>query len=713
LSDHYRGNEMTVSNSTSRVQYNGDGSTTEFAIPFYFIQNADIEVIPTTAGVEGAPLTLGTDYTLTGAGDTDGGTLTTIATYTSATTLTIQRSIALTQSTDYEPYSKIPADTLERDVDRLTMQVQQMQQQINRAYLLPAGSTSLNKSIATPVSGEYPRWDSNGNLIAGGSAAVDLGNYTYSDANAVQRTVLNRLTDYVSVKDFGAVGDGVTDDTAAIQNALDVASSSTTNGVVIYFPRGKYLVSNLTLSAQFGITLMGDCTSQLACIKVTGKISCNNVGNFKVYGLAFVGADWDLSTNSRITGTPTAGNHLFEMVGCPFWVVRDCYFEAFDICFNAITTTSYVIDIESNYFNWCNKDVYLGAALHWTIANNTFSETLQYNLHWVSGQEIRYTGNKHENSTNAMSAAHVYIGDGVSTVVTTGVISENTFHQFYGFYFNKARQLTVANNAVRLPKSDDSITCNGCSEIIIEGNQMYGYDGSTYRNNGLVIQNANSVHQVTGNIFRDYANCVLLQGNSQAVNLQGNTFIGQTSSITVYTNTATDQIVSFEQNTIQGAIISGDGASNDNTTEWLLRNNIRISATITNNDNKAIEWYKEGTWTPADGSGAGLSFSSVSAKYVKNGNQVTASFNLTYPSTADGTAAKISGLPFTASSDTLDFGFIGFSQATRNFGLNVNGGTDDITFTRIENDESTTGGTSITNANLSGVILRCTVIYTI
>ena len=59
-----------------------------------------------------------------------------------------------------------------------------------------------------------------------------------------------------------------------------------------------------------------------------------------------------------------------------------------------------------------------------------------------------------------------------------------------------------------------------------------------------------------------------------------------------------------------------------------------------------LDDYSEGTWTPTDGSGAGLSFSLVAANYTKIGRSVTVTGTLNYPSTASGLSAAISGLPY-------------------------------------------------------------------
>ena len=68
-----------------------------------------------------------------------------------------------------------------------------------------------------------------------------INDATQDITGATPRTVVSKLADTVSVKDFGAVGDGVTDDTAAIQAAVNAVRAA--GGGTIYFPTGTYLVS--------------------------------------------------------------------------------------------------------------------------------------------------------------------------------------------------------------------------------------------------------------------------------------------------------------------------------------------------------------------------------------------------------------------------------------------------------------------------------------
>jgi hypothetical protein len=76
----------------------------------------------------------------------------------------------------------------------------------------------------------------------------------------MQRTVESKLQDVVSVKDFGAVGDGLTDDTSAIQAAIDsithttwqgsAANMYTKGGGTVYFPPGRYKITSTLLVGQ-------------------------------------------------------------------------------------------------------------------------------------------------------------------------------------------------------------------------------------------------------------------------------------------------------------------------------------------------------------------------------------------------------------------------------------------------------------------------------
>ena len=83
----------------------------------------------------------------------------------------------------------------------------------------------------------------------------DEVNFLQAGTGAVTRTVQAKLRDVVSVKDFGAVGNGVADDTAAIQAALTHCIANKTS---LFFPNGTYFYKP---SSTFNLNLHDAITS--------------------------------------------------------------------------------------------------------------------------------------------------------------------------------------------------------------------------------------------------------------------------------------------------------------------------------------------------------------------------------------------------------------------------------------------------------------------
>lgn len=92
------------------------------------------------------------------------------------------------------------------------------------------------------------------------SARANLGldttaNQTYTASGGSPRSVSSKLGDIVSVKDYGAVGDGTTDDTLAIQAAVDALAAN--SGGTLLFPAGTYKITD-TITVNRSINLVGD-----------------------------------------------------------------------------------------------------------------------------------------------------------------------------------------------------------------------------------------------------------------------------------------------------------------------------------------------------------------------------------------------------------------------------------------------------------------------
>ena len=115
-----------------------------------------------------------------------------------------------------------------------------------------------------------------------GSTSADLVTYTPAGSGAVARSAASKFGDVVSVKDFGAVGDGVTNDTAAIQAAITASANKS-----VYFPAGTYVATSLTVASP--CRLFGEGKLKKTTAAATAFLTLNT-GDVDIEGLSFEGA---------------------------------------------------------------------------------------------------------------------------------------------------------------------------------------------------------------------------------------------------------------------------------------------------------------------------------------------------------------------------------------------------------------------------------------
>jgi hypothetical protein len=247
--------------------------------------------------------------------------------------------------------------------------------------------------------------------------------------NAVGRTVHQKFQETISVKDFGAVGDGVTDDTAAIQWAVNAAA-----GKSLYFPGGTYIVSSV-ITLVSNTSLYGD--QGVTTLKLKGIVypSANvsifvlsDITNVYIYGLTFDG------NKGNIGSARNPINTIFQTTKVTFdsceWV--NCE----GICVNASTSVDNFAVLNCRFIS-CggapdNSDGYRNQAIAFSADGAARSK------------DIEITGN-------------YFFAIGLDCISMTNldnvVVSNNSAYDSYTFLFNTPTvystvNLTVTGNVI-------------------------------------------------------------------------------------------------------------------------------------------------------------------------------------------------------------------------------------------------------------------------
>lgn len=394
-------------------------------------------------------------------------------------------------------------------------------------------------------------------------------------SGATQRTALDKLRDVVSVKDFGAVGDGVADDTAAIQAALNASSSA------VYVPIGSYkLTSKLSIPANS--RLYGDGNSSELFMASQLDIMVEIVGdNIDISNLSFRG------TNTLI---PAAGinERTVVAIGRANVVVSNCRFWQtviglqFETCSNVKVCESYFSTIKTRndgtqgYGILCNTNTAYGI-----IANNSFSD---------------------------MGRHAAYISSGSSNITVSSNVIENCD--------------SVAINLGAFPGQ------NEVQDIVITGNIIRSVAGAVSPHGISVSQKCKYI-DITGNLIRTIGSYgISVNGsaanstsdNPVAINIRNNTCIGCDRGISI----VNAQDVLCDGNAVASSTSIGIEATTDGAGTGSVATRMRI----TNNSVNASATY-----------GLLLAGTASSTDYFVEGNYITNSTTADYwTPTLNGTA---------------------------------------------------------------------------
>lgn len=166
--------EITVPLNDAWIQHTAAGGETSFAYDFPIFDEAHLVV-----ELDGVVQTLTTNYTVNGVGEQTGGTITLVspASATAAQVWTLYRDVPEARTTDFQTRGDFNAVTVNRELDLLTMMIQQLRNDFDRTIRQLPGDAAGTMTLPLKASrlSKFLGFDSSGNVIAAAGTSASLG----------------------------------------------------------------------------------------------------------------------------------------------------------------------------------------------------------------------------------------------------------------------------------------------------------------------------------------------------------------------------------------------------------------------------------------------------------------------------------------------------------------------------------------------------------
>lgn len=339
----------------------------------------------------------------------------------------------------------------------------------------------------------------------GSSAGTSKVGFLQAGTGAQARSAQDKLRDIISVKDFGAVGDGVTDDTAAIQAAINACAGTTVGTAkTVYFPAGDYYIS-APIEIPNYTSIIGDGPSK-SRINLQGKPYTSHIftnadpvtwGWLSIQDFGFRGGSYGLLNASASQESWTLSNVSFEIQTIA-GIRSEVSFQVNNIRNVSFYYCAHGLIVHSGFMNMNNFDScdFAGIANQAILAVGGSTEVnnftgCRFEAGGVLGRSTVYLANAR--NTNFYGC---YIENTHDTFLDQSSSSGTTFHgcHFTGAIAGSTPYKFVSDSVVEFGANTWGAVSDGPAKMMVLGDNQ----NKLGKNNKIIVHNSKQKSHLVG-----------------------------------------------------------------------------------------------------------------------------------------------------------------------------------------------------------------------
>ena len=497
---------ITISDTSPRVQYTASGSQTAFTVPFEFFNATDIKVIRTVSTTDttltyAASPSSATQYSVSGAGETGGASITLGGGATAGHKYTIYRDLPIARSSDFPASGQFSVETLNTELDKIVAMMQQNERDFN--YTIQAkSSTSTAYGLTFPelVANKILSVNSDGDALEFSQSITDVSTVAgiASDITTVSGIASNVTTVAGIASNVTAVAADSADIGAVAGKATEIGRLGTSDAVADLAILGtSAIVTDMDLLAtSANVTAMGHLGTS-ANVTAMGLLGTSAVvtdmgllGNADVIADMALLADADVISDMNTLATSDIVSDLNTLATSD--IVSDLNTLATSDIVSDINTLA-TSDIVSDLNTLATSDIVTDLNILGTSANVTNMATLGAsgvvgNIATVAGSISNVnTVSSNISNVNNFAARYRIDSSDPSSSLDAGDLAFNTSSNTLKYYDGSAWQNITADTDVKTKVSSNDTTAGFLNGKLVAGDNVTFTENNNGSNETLTI----------------------------------------------------------------------------------------------------------------------------------------------------------------------------------------------------------------------------------